>query len=118
MRNYYLNNDYDITDTFCTTYTRSVVVDSKGIVLNSYNSIFSGNEALQNAVSHNINLSYFSFNMFNYTNVFGSLNYSKNIDQIEFDLIPLSSDLLYFNEVSSFLRFKMRDRKKRFAQGM
>lgn len=55
---------------------------AKGIVLNSYNSIFSGNEALQNAVSHNINLSYFSFNMFNYTNVFGSLNYSKNIDQI------------------------------------
>ena len=55
---------------------------ARGLVLNGYNSLFSGNEALENAVSHNVNLSYFSFNMFNYTNVFGSINYSKRIDQI------------------------------------
>ncbi|MEZ4803264.1 MAG: TonB-dependent receptor [Gelidibacter sp.] len=55
---------------------------ARGLVLNGYNSLFSGNEALDNAVSHNVNLSYFSFNMFNYTNVFGSINYSKRIDQI------------------------------------
>jgi hypothetical protein len=55
---------------------------ARGLVLNSYNSLFSGNEALENAVSHNVNLTYFSFNMFNYTNVFGSINYSKRIDQI------------------------------------
>ena len=55
---------------------------ARGLVLNSYSSLFSGNEALENAVSHNVNLTYFSFNMFNYTNVFGSINYSKRIDQI------------------------------------
>ena len=55
---------------------------AKGIVLNNYNSIFYGNEGLDNALSHNVNLSYFSFNMFNYTNVFGNISYSKKIDQI------------------------------------
>ncbi len=55
---------------------------AEGLVLNRYNSLYSGNSALDNAFSHNVNLSYFSFNLFNYTNVFGSLNYNKRIDQI------------------------------------
>lgn len=55
---------------------------ARGIVLNNYNSIFSGNESLDNALSHNLRLSYFSFNLFNYTNVNGSVSYSKKIDQI------------------------------------
>lgn len=55
---------------------------AKGIVLNNYNSIFSGNEGLDNALAHNVNLRYFSFNMFNYTNVFANVSYSKKIDQI------------------------------------
>ncbi len=55
---------------------------ARGLVLNSFNSLFSGNPALENAVSHNVSLNYFSFNMFNYTNVFGRINYSKRIDQI------------------------------------
>jgi hypothetical protein len=55
---------------------------ARGLVLNSYNSLFTGNEALENAVSHNVNLTYFSFNMFNYTNVFANVSYSNRIDQI------------------------------------
>lgn len=55
---------------------------AKGIVLNNYNSIYSGNEGLDNALSHNVSLRYFSFNMFNYTNVNGGISYSKKIDQI------------------------------------
>ncbi|MEO8774016.1 MAG: TonB-dependent receptor [Gelidibacter sp.] len=55
---------------------------ARGIVLNNYNSIFSGNESLDNALAHNVRLNYFSFNMFNYTNVNGSISYSKKIDQI------------------------------------
>jgi len=55
---------------------------ARGLVLNNYNSIFSGNQELENALSHNLNLSYFSFNMFNYTNVHGSINYNKRINQI------------------------------------
>lgn len=55
---------------------------ARGIVLNNYNSIFYGNESLDNALSHNVRLGYFSFNMFNYTNVYGNISYSKKIDQI------------------------------------
>tara|TARA_R110002049_G_scaffold9962_2_gene49642 strand:- start:2183 stop:4894 length:2712 start_codon:yes stop_codon:yes gene_type:complete len=55
---------------------------ASGLVLNSYSSLYSGNPDLQSALSHNINLSYYSFNMFNYTNVFGSLNYNKSINNI------------------------------------
>lgn len=53
-----------------------------GLVLNSYSSLYAGSPDLENALSHNVNLSYFSFNMFNYTNVFASLNYNKSIDNI------------------------------------
>ncbi|WNH09037.1 carboxypeptidase regulatory-like domain-containing protein [Thalassobellus suaedae] len=55
---------------------------AQGLVLNSYSSLFSGSPDLESALSHNVNLSYFSFNMFNYTNVFASLNYNKSIDNI------------------------------------
>jgi hypothetical protein len=55
---------------------------AEGLLLNNYNSISSGNQQLESALSHNINLSYFSFNLFNYTNVFANVNYTKNIDGI------------------------------------
>ena len=55
---------------------------ARGLVLNNFNSLFIGNEELENALSHNLNLNYFSFNLFNYTNVFAFLNYRKSIDQI------------------------------------
>lgn len=55
---------------------------ASGLVLNNYNAIFTGNPYLENALSHNLGLFYYSFNMFNYTNVFASLNYNKSIDNI------------------------------------
>ena len=55
---------------------------ASGLVLNNYNSLFSGSPDLQSALSHNVNLSYYSFNMFNYTNVFATINYNKSIDNI------------------------------------
>ncbi|TYB78272.1 carboxypeptidase regulatory-like domain-containing protein [Bizionia myxarmorum] len=55
---------------------------AEGLVLNRYNSFFSGNQELESSIAHNVSLSYFSFNMFNYTNVFARVNYTKNIDQI------------------------------------
>jgi len=72
---------------------------AEGLVLNNYNSIQYGEPNLQNSLSHNLNLSYFSFNLFNYTNVFATLNYNKNIDQIRsltnFDNVIRTSS--YFN---------------------
>ncbi|TXE17650.1 outer membrane beta-barrel protein [Psychroserpens burtonensis] len=55
---------------------------AEGLVLNSFNNISFGNAELQNSLSHNLSLRYFSFNLFNYTNVVAIANYSKNIDQI------------------------------------
>ncbi|MGJ5641858.1 carboxypeptidase regulatory-like domain-containing protein [Formosa sp. S-31] len=55
---------------------------ARGLVMNGYNSFFSGNESLDNALAHNVRLSYRSFNMFNYTNVFANINYNKSIDRI------------------------------------
>ncbi|WP_299547068.1 TonB-dependent receptor [Seonamhaeicola sp.] len=55
---------------------------ARGLVLNNYNAIFSGDQELEAALAHNLNLSYFSFNMFNYTNVMARLSYSKTVDRI------------------------------------
>jgi hypothetical protein len=82
---------------------------AEGLVFNNYNSLFRGNRALENAVSHNLNLSYFSFNLFNYTNIFAFLNYNKRVDPIrnrsQFLTIPSANpsdpDVLSTNSVSS-----------------
>lgn len=55
---------------------------AQGLVINNFNSIQFGEPELQNALSHNVNLFYRSFNLFNYTNVYARLSYNKNIDQI------------------------------------
>lgn len=55
---------------------------ARGLVLNNYSSLFSGNPELESALSHNISLFYYSFNMFNYTNVFANISYNKSIDNI------------------------------------
>ena len=55
---------------------------ARGVVMNNYNSFSSGVPDLESSLSHNVNLSYFSFNMFNYTNVFANINYNKNINGI------------------------------------
>ena len=60
---------------------------ASGLVLNNYNSLFTGSPELQSALSHNVNLSYYSFNMFNYTNIFANINYNKSIDNIRTESI-------------------------------
>ncbi|MCG1036088.1 carboxypeptidase-like regulatory domain-containing protein [Polaribacter sargassicola] len=60
---------------------------ARGIVANSYDSFYYGNEALMNAQLHNVNLNYSSFNLFNYTNVFARINYRKTMDQINSNVI-------------------------------
>ncbi|MCI2228914.1 TonB-dependent receptor family protein [Polaribacter sp. MSW13] len=60
---------------------------ARGIVANSYDSFYYGNQELMNAHIHNLNLNYSSFNLFNYTNVFARINYKKTIDQINSNVI-------------------------------
>lgn len=68
---------YDMRNQF-TDVTRL----AEGLVLNNFDRIQFGASELQNALSHNLRLIYSSFNLFNYTNVFARLSYSKNIDQV------------------------------------
>ena len=68
---------YDMQNQF-TDVTRL----AQGLVLNNFSTIQFGEPELQNALSHNLSLVYSSFNLFNYTNVFARLAYSKNINQI------------------------------------
>ncbi len=72
-----LQLNYNMTNTFT-----DVTNIAEGLVMNNFNNIQFGNSELENALSHNIRLSYNSFNLFNYTNVFAFVNYSKNTDQI------------------------------------
>jgi hypothetical protein len=78
-----LKNSESLTFTYNMSNTFTDVTSlAEGLVLNNYNSIQYGESQLQNSLSHNLRLFYRSFSLFNYTNVFASLNYSKNIDRI------------------------------------
>ncbi|WP_405383876.1 carboxypeptidase-like regulatory domain-containing protein [Maribacter sp. LLG6340-A2] len=56
---------------------------AQGYVLNNYNSLYSGNRELESALNHNVSLNFFSFNMFNFTNIFANLAYTKRIDALK-----------------------------------
>ena len=69
---------------------------AEAFVFNNYNRMFRGNRNLENSLSHSYNLNYFSFNMFNYTNISGSLNYSKRIEAVK-----TNSVIVAINQVST-----------------
>jgi len=69
---------------------------AEAFVFNNYNSMFKGNRYLENSLAHTYSLNYFSFNMFNYTNISGSLNYTKKIDGVK-----SNSEIISINRVSS-----------------
>ncbi|GAB5401543.1 MAG: carboxypeptidase-like regulatory domain-containing protein [Aureisphaera sp.] len=56
---------------------------AEAYIFNNYNSLFRGNRDLENSLSHTYNLTYFSFNMFNYTNVNANISYTKRIEGIK-----------------------------------
>jgi hypothetical protein len=55
---------------------------AQGLVLNNFNSLFSGEPNLENGLSQNVSLRYSNFNLFNFTNIIATVNYSKREDQI------------------------------------
>jgi len=69
---------------------------AEGFVFNNYNRLFRGNRNLENSLANSFNLTYFSFNMFNYTNVTGSLNYTRRIEGIK-----NNTQIVAINQVSS-----------------
>lgn len=53
-----------------------------GAILKSYNSLFLGNNELNDAVYHSVNMNYFMYNMFNFTTIYGGVTYNKRIRDI------------------------------------
>ncbi|MFD2564212.1 carboxypeptidase-like regulatory domain-containing protein [Aquimarina rubra] len=56
---------------------------AEGYVFNNYNSLSQGNRNLENGLYDNYSLNYFSFNMFNYTNIFARISYSNRRNPIK-----------------------------------
>ena len=70
--NYQISSEYTDINNYARAY-----------VFNNYNQLFRGNRELENSLSHSYNLTYFSFNLFNYTNVSGNINYTRRINGIK-----------------------------------
>lgn len=55
---------------------------AQGILVNSYNSLFSGNSNLENSWYHNLSLNYFNFDMYNFFNIYGGFTYQKRYNDV------------------------------------
>ena len=83
--NYSLSAEYTDVNNFAEAY-----------VFNNYNRLFRGNRYLENSFSHNYSLNYFSFNLFNYTNISASVNYTRRLKGIK-----NNSQIVAINQVTS-----------------
>jgi hypothetical protein len=54
----------------------------QGYVFSNFNSFNRGNRFLENALQETHSLRYFKYNLFNFTTVFGNVNYSKTSDPV------------------------------------
>ena len=70
--NYALTNNFTNVNNF-----------ALGTIFNSYNSLFSGNRDLENSVVHSHTLNYQKFNMFNFENFGGFINYTRTTEAIK-----------------------------------
>ncbi len=77
---------------------------AESYVLNNYNSVYSGNRDLESALNHNVSLNFFSFNMFNFTNMFANISYTKRIDALKSDVIPTG-----INQITSTINSNFED---------
>jgi len=110
-----LNARYRFRSSHSLTFNYSVSADftdvqnfAQGIIVRNYNNLFAGNPMLRNSLYHNVTLNYFNFNMYNFLNIYGGLNYSRRLNDvsniIEFDgleriNLPINIDAA--NEISS-----------------
>ncbi|NNM24360.1 MAG: outer membrane beta-barrel protein [Flavobacteriaceae bacterium] len=69
---------------------------ARAYVFNNYNSLFRGNRFLENSLAHQYDLTYFSFNMFNYTNVGINLSYTRTLEGIK-----SNSNIIAINRVTT-----------------
>lgn len=84
-----LNAKYSFRSSHSLTLNYSIAAEftdvnnlAEGLLVRTYNSLFAGNADLQNSLYHSLSLNYFNFNMYNFFNVYGGLNYSRRFDDI------------------------------------
>ncbi len=53
-----------------------------GVLIQSYNSLFMGNQYLDNALYNSVNMRYMSYNMFNFTTIYAGLTYNHRLRDI------------------------------------
>jgi hypothetical protein len=70
--NYALTNNFTNVNNF-----------ALGTIFNSYNSLFSGNRDLENSVVQSHTLNYQKFNMFNFENFGGFINYTRTTEAVK-----------------------------------
>lgn len=73
---------------------------AEAFVFNNYNNLYRGNRNLENSLSQSYSLTYFSFNLFNYTNIGGNLSYTRQIDAIK-----SNTELIGINLVSTPINY-------------
>ncbi|HEY0091948.1 MAG TPA: carboxypeptidase-like regulatory domain-containing protein, partial [Flavobacterium sp.] len=56
---------------------------AEGFTFSDYNSLFQGNRNLENALLQVHSLRYFKYNMFNFTNIFANINYTRRVDAVK-----------------------------------
>ncbi|GAA4885758.1 carboxypeptidase-like regulatory domain-containing protein [Flaviramulus aquimarinus] len=117
MRMQLKKNEQIIFDYSMQTRFTDVNQLARGLILNNYGAVFSGNQELESALSHNLNLSYFSFNMFNYTNVTAILNYSKTVNRIRTSSeLPEGSVIRVSSSINSTLADESASANGRFQK--
>lgn len=77
---------------------------AQGYTFSNYNSLYSGNRNLESALYHTVSLNFFSFNMFNFTNIFANVSYSKQLDAFK-----NSSSISGINQVGSTINSNFAD---------
>jgi hypothetical protein len=66
-----------------TTNFTDVADFARGLVVTSYKSLFQGNRYLENGLYQNHSLAYAKYNLFNFTQIYGAVNYSHMMDAIK-----------------------------------
>lgn len=81
---------YQIKKTETLRYTYAMTTEftdvanfAQNLIFTSYRSLFRGNRNLENAMYQNHTLAYSKYNMFNFTQIYGVLNYNRRMDAIK-----------------------------------
>lgn len=77
---------------------------AEGYVINGYNNLYKGNRELESALYHGVSLNYFSFNMFNFENIFLRLSYNKRLNPFK-----NNTYILGINQVNTTINSSLED---------